>query len=431
MKRRKCRLNNHPTIHNSFTGESLTAYCGLNSLSKFIHKLGIRKELDRLFPTQEYNSLKFLNVQILLAVIFSSLAGIKRLKRITHMTSDPLVMKLLGLTSVFNKDLISSRLKSLGQSGAIQLHHYFQNISHRFLRNSHLRGITLDVDSTVLGVCGKQEGASKGYNPFKKGGRSYHNLIAFIGNIKLVINTWFRDGSSYTSNGISEFVKEIHSRLSKKMGVFFRADSGFFNGELFDLLEKWNWRYLVKVKMKGLKELLVKQEWVKDKDGNEYCQFMHKCANWSKARCFFGVRKIDRYEEKPFLDGVQIVPVYVYSCFCSDLQESPQSIYKRYRERSTSETWIEEVKSQAQAGKTLTQSFFANEMLWLLNVTAYNIGVMARRHSGREKSEHNTFKDMFVLVPGKLTNTAGKIHLRIYKHYYYASEWSEIEALLA
>lgn len=428
--RRKCRLTSHPAIHNSFTGESLTAFSGLNPISKFIDKLGIRKDLNQLFPTLEYNSLKFLDAQILLVVIFSSLAGVKRLAHMTYMTSDPLIMKLLGLTSNFNKDLISNRLKRMGQSGSVKLHNYFQNISHRFIRNSHLRGLTLDVDSTVQGVCGKQEGASKGYNPSKKGARSYHNLIAFVSNLKLVVNTWFRDGSTYTSNGVCEFVKEIHSRLPKRMGVFFRADSGFFNGELFDQLERWKWEYLVKVKIKWLGKLLETQKWAKAADGNEYCQFKHKCGSWKKERTFYGIRKIERYEEKPFLGEKQLIPVYVYSCFCSTLKESPQSIYKRYRERSTSETWIEEVKSQAQAGKTVTNSFFANEMLWLLCVMAYNIGVMARRRSGKQRSEHNTFRNIFVVVPGKLTNIGGKLHLKIYKHFFFYKQWLTIEALL-
>lgn len=34
--------------------------------------------------------------------------------------------------------------------------------------------------------------------------------------------------------------------------VFFRVDSGFFSGELFNLLESYGWDYLVKVKLKNL-----------------------------------------------------------------------------------------------------------------------------------------------------------------------------------
>jgi hypothetical protein len=33
---------------------------------------------------------------------------------------------------------------------------------------------------TVIGVTGSQEGAEKGYNPMKKGQKSYHPLLCFI-----------------------------------------------------------------------------------------------------------------------------------------------------------------------------------------------------------------------------------------------------------
>ncbi len=429
---KKQRFNRHPSIENSFTGEQLTAFSGLNPLGKFIDKIGVRKELDKLFPTPEYKTLKFQNVQILLCIIFASLTGINRLNRITHMSSDPLVMKLLRLSKVFNKDVISTRLKDMGQNGALKLHDFFQNSVHQFLNKTGRDSITLDVDSTVKAVCGNQEGTGKGYNPAKKGGRSYHNLIGFIGELKLVVNTWFRDGTAYTANGVCEFIKEIHARLPKKVkGVFFRADSGFFSGELFEQLEKWNWEYLVKVKLRGLRAILEKQEWVKDDDGNEYCKFRYQCGSWDVERQFYGVRKIDKYEEQEFLGEIQLVPIYLYSCFCSTLTESPKNIYKRYRDRSTSETWIEEVKNQAKAGSTLTNNFFANEMLWLLSCMAYNIGVMARsKASKKDTREHKTFKDRFVVVPRKLVNVAGKLILKIYESYYYRAQWVATEVSL-
>ena len=45
------------------------------------------------------------------------------------------------------------------------------------------------MDSTVSGVYGSQEGSAKGYNPVKKGQRSYHNLLCFASEIKLVLNS--------------------------------------------------------------------------------------------------------------------------------------------------------------------------------------------------------------------------------------------------
>ena len=76
MKRKNRSISSHPTIENSFTGEQLTAFSGINPLSRFIDKIGMRKELDHLFPTAEYKTLKFLDVQVLLSILFASLAGV-------------------------------------------------------------------------------------------------------------------------------------------------------------------------------------------------------------------------------------------------------------------------------------------------------------------------------------------------------------------
>jgi len=88
------------------------------------------------------------------------------------------------------------------------------------VRESRLESITLDADSTVKSVCGNQEGA-----------KSYHPLLVFVSEMKLLYHTWFRTGSAYTANGVVEFLKEVHSSMPRNIRkVFFRADSGFFSG---------------------------------------------------------------------------------------------------------------------------------------------------------------------------------------------------------
>ena len=66
----------------------------------------------------------------------------------------------------------------------------------------------IDIDSTAERVCGNQQDAEVGYNPKKKGQRSYHPIMAFVAETKVLLHSWFRCGSAYTSNGIVEFMKE-------------------------------------------------------------------------------------------------------------------------------------------------------------------------------------------------------------------------------
>ncbi len=178
--------------------------------------------------------------------------------------------------------------------------------------------VTLDLDSTVIGVHGSQKGSAKGFNPKKKGQKSYHPLLCFIAETRECLHSWFRTGSAYTGNGSSEFIKECLSRLPKRVWkVFVRADSGFFNGQFLDILEEKNSEYLVKVKMRNLPNLLMQQKWQKAKGKSriETTEFLYKCDSWSKARRFVAIRK--QVESLP-VETLFPVPEYDFFCYVTN-----------------------------------------------------------------------------------------------------------------
>ena len=164
----------------SFTGKMLTKYSGLSSIMRYLNKLEIGQQFDELFPTTMHNATKFSTTQILLAPVLASFCGINRMTHIASFTFDSLAMFLLGLPCGLNKDVIAVRLKELGQSGAIHLHEHLFGLTKKWLVDSNLTSITLDADSEVQTVYGNQEGAAVGFNPGKRGAKSYHPILAFV-----------------------------------------------------------------------------------------------------------------------------------------------------------------------------------------------------------------------------------------------------------
>ncbi len=150
----------------------------------------------------------------------------------------------------------------------------------------------IDVDSTVDTVCGRQEGSAKGYNPKKKGARSYHPQIAFLAETKEILQAWFRTGNAFTSNGVVEFTKQLLAHLPNRMRIVFRGDSGYFVGDLLELLDTRGHGYLIKVKLKNLVARLAEQTWVaiKGQPDWEQCEFQYRCIGWSRSRSFVAVR---------------------------------------------------------------------------------------------------------------------------------------------
>ena len=106
-------------------------------------------------------------------------------------------------------------------------------------------------------------------------------------------------------------------------------------------------------------------------------------------------------------------------------------LHELYKQRSTSETWIDQVKNQLLAGATLTDNFYANDILWQLNVLAYNLSVMMRYKVKKFwRQEHATFRDWFINLPAKLVHGSRQITMKIYENYYLKDIWIEFERVL-
>ena len=435
MKNTKKKLNGQSKIvKTSFTGSNITKYSGLNTVAKYMNRQNIIRYISSSFPTEWHNATKFGVNQILIAITLASISGISRICRIAAFSGDGLVKVLLKLDKAINENAISTALKNLGESGARKLQMLLMSKNARWLSESGLESITLDADSTVKSVCGHQEGAEKGYNTTKKGAKSYHPLLVFVSEMKLLYHTWFRTGSAYTANGIVDFLKEVKGSLPGSIKkVFFRADSGFFSGALFDLLESYGWDYLVKVKLKNLEKLLESQTWV-ELIGNKnvaVCSFSYKANGWKKPRVLRAMRTVKEYVRVTYLGQEEILPVYQYVCYISGYEMEADQLHELYKQRSTSETWIEQVKGHVMAGETLTDDFWANDILWQLSVFAYNISVMMRQKKNKFKQqEHRTFIDWFISVPAKITRSGHQMELKLYEHHFYKADWKELDRLI-
>lgn len=430
----KVRRFKSKNFEHDFSSKKMTHFAGLSPIMKFIARSKLPAQLDQNFQTDCHNATKFTLTQLMLSVVLAAMCGVYRLTGIAKFTHDPLVQALLNLPKGINKDVISVRFKELGERGSRGLEELNGRRIQGHLEKLELSRLTVDCDSTVRTVYGNQQGAAKGYNGGKHGAKSYHPLLAFVSEAKLLANSWFRTGSAYTSNGIVEFIKQTACYLPKDVRIFFRADSGFFSGHLIDFLEKLGWNYLIKVKMKNLDKLLESKEWtsLNNHPGSSTCEFWYKCKDWSKRRRFKAIRTIVRYEEKEFFGKMELTPVYCYACYCTDLDGDAWSVYENYKQRSTCETWIEQVKSQLKAGMTLTDDFWANDILWQLCVLSYNLSIIMRRgHKTISRQEHRTFREWFIKVPAQVKGVSRAPILHIYKYYAQKKMWQTLAEQLA
>jgi hypothetical protein len=175
---------------------------------------------------------------------------------------------------------------------------------------------------------------------------------------------------------------------------------------------------------------LESQTWIPDPENSAVatCKFNYRGKGWKKRRQLVALRTRTAWFEAEFLGLKQLFPKYEYACYCSNLPLEPGKLHPCYQARATSETWIEQIKSQLMAGTTLTDNFHANDILWQLSVLAYNCSVAMRSKKKKGwRQEHATFRDWFIKQPARLKARSRGLILHLPEKYFYKWHWLDFE----
>jgi hypothetical protein len=426
-------------FHTQFSEKNLTGHAGLVHLGRFAEKLNLTKMLKQHITINRGKNAGYQVPDIVLMLMISVLAGAKHLSHTVLIKSDMVIRQLFNWKQFPDDTTFGRIFKLFSHKHCKELSDVESMARSKVWSKKWFGKIHLDMDSTVRGVYGNQQGAEKGYNPKKKGQKSYHPLLCFIAETRECLHNWFRPGSTYSSNGCVEFIKECFEKLPKRVWkVIVRADSAFFNGELLDYLEKNSSCYLIKVKMKGLTSLLEAQSWkkIKNQPGFEQTEFQYKCGGWKKERRFTAIRQIkeEMDTEETLFTGVPKIE-YSYFCYVSNMKLTPWATHKYYGKRATSENWIEWCKNQMASGSILTQDFWANSAIFQTSILAYNLLVWMMWLNDEKgfKEEPQTIRMILINVCARLKHAGRQWFLRLSKDYYFKERWqnlaNSIEAL--
>ena len=223
-----------PKIKTEMNGKGLTVHAGLLPVLTFMEKLLFRKRVQEAVRKERGANAQYQIVDAMQMVVVGLIAGATSMVQIVKVWADEVLMKMAGWKEVPVDTTIGRIMKLVTQGDIVELtgiiHRFRGQVWKRAVRSGHklrsaLSDMWIDVDSTVDGVYGNQQGADVGYNPRKKGQKSYHPVIAFVAETKEILHSWFRCGSAYTSNGIVEFMKECMVYMKKRVRVIFRGVS--------------------------------------------------------------------------------------------------------------------------------------------------------------------------------------------------------------
>ena len=416
-----------------FTEKNLTGNAGLVHIGRFVKKLGLQRMLEEHITIERGANAKHTPADVVIKLIMGVLAGARHISHIEILRVDKVIRTLFEWKGFPDNRTFGRLFRLFNHGHCNQLSEVEAKARKKVWGKKWFGWITLDLDSTVKAVNGSQQGAEKGYNPQKKGQKSYHPLLCFVAETKECLHNWFRTGSAYSANGSVEFMRECFARLPKRVWkVFVRADSAFFDGKLFDFLEQQNSQYLVKVKMKNLASLLMQQSWAKPKNkpGIETTEFIYRCHGWKKARRFVAIRVLVKNETENVLFPM---PHYEFFCYVTNLKLTPWESHKCYGKRATSENWIEWCKNQMASGSILTQDFWANSAIFQSCILAYNLLVWMLWLNSEKgfRQEPGTIRFWLINIPARLIRTGRRWILKLSASYVFREQWRNIESSIS
>ena len=84
-----------------------------------------------------------------------------------------------------------------------------ESIPLQRLRDLKIKRVTIDFDGSITTTNGHLEGTAVGFNPKKKGQRSYYPLFATIPQLGQVLSVLHRSGNVHDSNKAAEFMAYV------------------------------------------------------------------------------------------------------------------------------------------------------------------------------------------------------------------------------
>ncbi len=160
-----------------FEDQSLTSHAGLVVFQGLFSRLGLKERLRGCF-LHESGRRAYAPHAVTLLLVVHLLVGCRELRDMVRYRNDEAVRRAVGLRRLPDVSTVSRALSDMDARGADRLRALARDMALDRLRALAPRRATVDFDGTVLGTRRLAEGTAVGYNPARKGQRSYWPLFA-------------------------------------------------------------------------------------------------------------------------------------------------------------------------------------------------------------------------------------------------------------
>jgi hypothetical protein len=415
----------------SFDEPHLTHFGGMMLIKRFCNRVELRRRLQRQVPIPARVG-NYHPSDLILALLYSLIAGLDRINQTEILQYNGTFLSLLGLQRFPDQATLRRFLQRLPTHSIRRLVRLHDRLRQEFfIQPSAPTTLIFDLDSVVLTLYGQQQGARVGYNPKKKGRRSYHPLLCFEAHRQEFWHGSLRPGDSAANTGVIPFLKRCLAKVPSHIArsrIRVRADAGFFSGKLVRFLEQMGLGYVIiarlypayRKKVCGLK--YQELSW-----GIGVSEFQHRPQRWKGDHRFVAIRR--PIPDDPTEAGQLTLfkdKRYAYTLLVTNLELEPWRVWTFYRPRAIVEKDIRELLYDLPLGKIPSNDWVANVAFFQTVLLAFNLVHWFKRlclPKEWAKATVETVRADFLRLPARLVRKAQANVLQLPKGYHYEEEF--------
>ncbi len=421
-------------VKERFTGRNLTCFGGSGLIRRFFERHKIQQMLDNNVKVEGRRKSKYSIGRLLVSCLYGMFLGYSRPYQMKVLCADRVFQRITGLLGFPVQSTISRFLSSVKVSVSRQISALNFDLLMKFRGGfKGLGSITLDLDSHVIPVYGDQQRAAMGYNPKKKGRKSYHPLLCFVGETRDYIGGILRSGNHHSSYKAVDFIKGLVKKLPSHIKkIRLSADSGFFNHDLLKYLVKEGIEFAIVVPI---------QPWVQRKirhmsqwNSIGWGLAVGECGyivNRKITLTMVAVRQRVKAKASPrkqlkLLDTEDVK--YDYQVIVTNSKKAPEEVWRFYNQRACCENFIKEGIYSLGLDKVVSHSYAGNCTWFELLMLGYNLMNRLKEevlNLKKTKAMASTIRDAFFLIPAKLIRSSRKWILKLEATWAYRKEYEE------
>jgi hypothetical protein len=354
--------------------------------------------------------------------------GLDRINATQILQYNGAFQRIVGLPRFPNATALRRFLKRLRPRHIRQLVRLHDQLRQAlFARPRPRTSLVLDLDSVVLVIYGHAEGARVGYNPKKRGRRSYHPLLCFEAHHQEFWHGSLRPGNTVAATGAVPFLRVCLAKVPRGIArsrTRVRGDAGFFGKRVVEFLDAEGVGYtLVAKEHKPIKALARGCRFQKLRSGWEVGEFRYQPGHWRQPHRFVVVRRpipTDPVEAKQltlFKDTK-----YAYHVLVTNLRTHPWRVWRFYAQRARIEKHIRELLYDYPLAKIPTADWLPNVAFFQLLLFAFDLVHYFKRLCLPPAYRTKTLKTLrmeLLVIPGRLVNANNRYRLKLPRGFHF------------